>query len=100
MSRPTLLHLETALCVAHIGTFSGAARKLDATQPAISARVRELEASLGYRLFIRRGQRMEITPKGRQFLEQVEPHFLQLQSILSERESPVPGDQSASAVRR
>jgi len=76
--------------VAHIGTFSGAARKLDATQPAISARVRELEATLGYRLFARRGQRMEITPKGRQFLEQIEPHFLGLQGILNERESPIP----------
>ncbi len=90
MSRPTLLHLETALCVADIGTFSGAARKLDATQPAISARVRELEATLGYRLFSRRGQRMELTTKGRQFLEEVEPHFLRLQGILNARESPVP----------
>jgi DNA-binding transcriptional LysR family regulator len=90
VSRPTLLHLETALSVAHIGSFSGAARKLDATQPAISARVRELEATLGYRLFTRRGQRMELTTKGRQFLEQVEPLFLQLQGILNERESPVP----------
>ncbi|MBU7573344.1 MAG: LysR family transcriptional regulator [Hydrogenophaga sp.] len=90
MSRPTLLHIETALSVAHIGSFSGAARKLDATQPAISARVRELEAALGYRLFTRRGQRMELTVKGRQFLEQVEPLFVQLQGILNERESPVP----------
>ena len=90
MSRPTLLHLETALAVAHIGSFSGAARKLAATQPAISARVRELEASLGYRLFTRRGQRMELTPKGHQFLEQVEPLFVQLQGILSEHDAPVP----------
>ncbi|QHE87537.1 LysR family transcriptional regulator [Hydrogenophaga sp. BPS33] len=90
MSRPTLLHLETALSVAHIGSFSGAARKLDATQPAISARVRELEAVLGYRLFTRRGQRMELTTKGRQLLEQVEPLFFRLQEILNEREAPVP----------
>lgn len=90
MSRPSLIHLETALCVAQVGTFSGAARKLEATQPAISARVRELEATLGYRLFTRRGQRMEPTVKGRQFLEQIEPHFFQLQEILNERESPVP----------
>lgn len=90
MSRPTLLHLETALCVARIGSFSGAARKLNATQPAISARVRELEAALGYRLFTRRGQRMELTVKGRQFLEQVEPPFSRLQDIIHARESPVP----------
>lgn len=90
MPRPTLLHLETALSVAYIGSFSGAARKLDATQPAISARVRELEATLGYRLFTRRGQRMELTVKGRHFLEQVEPLVVQLQGILNERESPVP----------
>lgn len=90
MSRPTLLHLQTALSVAHIGSFSGAARKLDATQPAISARVRELESSLGYRLFTRRGQRMELTAKGHQFLEQVEPLFVQLQAILNEHDAPVP----------
>jgi DNA-binding transcriptional LysR family regulator len=90
LTRPTLLHLETALAVSHIGTFSGAARKLDATQPAITARVRDLESSLGYRLFIRRGQRMELTMKGRQFIEQIEPLFHQLRDILDARDSPVP----------
>lgn len=33
---------------------------------------------------------MELTVKGRLFLEQVEPLFVQLQGILNERESPVP----------
>lgn len=90
MNRPTLLHLETVICVSRVGSFSGAARKLNATQPAISARVRDLESSLGYKLFSRRGHKMELTLKGRQFLEDVEPIFCKLQNILNEREAPTP----------
>lgn len=90
MNRPTLIHIETVIYVSHIGTFSGAARKLNATQPAISARVRDLESSLGYKIFSRRGRRMELTQKGRKLLEEVEPIFSKLKSILNEREAPVP----------
>lgn len=90
VSKPTLINLEAALCVAQIGSFSGAARKLGATQPGISARIRDLENSLGYRLFVRHGQRMELTSRGRNFLEQVGPLFFRLQDLLNDKGSQIP----------
>lgn len=84
MARPTLLNLETALWVGRTGSFSGAARKLNASPSAIALRMRELEASLNVRIFVRRGQQMLPTAEGRDFLERVEPLMLGLQSLLGE----------------
>lgn len=84
MARPTLLNLETALWVDRIGSFSGAARKMNATQPAIALRIRELEGSLNFRIFVRHGQQMLPTPKGREFLERIEPLVRELQVALGE----------------
>lgn len=44
--------------------FSAAARALCVTQPAVTSHVRGLEASLGVRLFKRRGRRMVLTEAG------------------------------------
>jgi DNA-binding transcriptional LysR family regulator len=83
MARLTLLNLETALCVERIGTFSGAARRLNASQSAISLRIRELESSLGFKLFARRGQQMLPTPEGREFLDRVEPLVRELEMAVT-----------------
>ena len=52
-----------------VGTFGGFRRAADAlrlTQPAISARIRALEQSLGVELFAR-GQGVALSPAGRAF---------------------------------
>ncbi|MBU2603862.1 MAG: LysR family transcriptional regulator [Actinobacteria bacterium] len=49
---------------ARLQSFSAAARALHVTQPAITSHVRALEASLGVRLFRRRGRRMVLTETG------------------------------------
>jgi DNA-binding transcriptional LysR family regulator len=51
--------------IARSGSFSEAARLLNATQPAISNRIRELERLTGARLFERRGRAVRLTPAGR-----------------------------------
>jgi len=61
MNRIALYHLETLLWIARLGTFAAAAERLNTTQPAISARVRELEAQIGYAIFQREGRRMMLT---------------------------------------
>ena len=73
MSRPNLTHAETLCWIAKLGTFRAAAERMYTTQPAISARMRELEVSLGYALFEKRGRRMELTKQARQFVDRVEP---------------------------
>ena len=68
-----LQNAETLVWIARAGTFRAAAEKLYTTQPAISARMRELEHSLGVPLFEKRGRKLELTPAARRFIERVEP---------------------------
>lgn len=73
MARLNLTNFETVCTIARLGTFAAAAQRLHASQPAITARVRELEDSLGFELFQKRGRRMELTIRGRHFIERIEP---------------------------
>src|SRR3546814_18720347 len=56
INRIAFYHLETLLWIARLGTFAAAAERLNTTQPAISARVGELENHLGTVLFRREGR--------------------------------------------
>ncbi|RJG05306.1 LysR family transcriptional regulator [Noviherbaspirillum cavernae] len=68
----SLQQLETFYWIARLGGFHAAARHLHLTQPTISARIQELEDTLGVRLIERGRQRIEITPAGRDVLAQAE----------------------------
>jgi len=65
-------NLETFLMVAQLASFRGAAERLNATQPAISQRIAQLEADLGVRLLVRESRTVTPTPKGRELLLYVE----------------------------
>lgn len=66
--------------VATLGTFQQAADRLNATQPAISARIATLESRLGVKLFDRSGHRVALTPHGRQFMVYAEK-MLELRTL-------------------
>ena len=51
------------------GTFRGAAEKLNKSQPAISAMIRNLEADCGFQLFSREDYRPKLTREGRVFYD-------------------------------
>ena len=61
MSRLNLTNLETVCCIARAGTFYAAAERLNASQPTVTGRVRELEQSLGIQFFRKLGRNMELT---------------------------------------
>jgi DNA-binding transcriptional LysR family regulator len=82
INRISLYHLETLLWIARLGTFAAAAEKLNTTQPAISARVSELEERLGAKLFQRNGRAANLTPAGRQLVREYRPIWEQLQETL------------------
>lgn len=82
MKRIALYHLETLLAIARLGTFHAAAERLGTTQPAISARVRELEAQLGIAIFRREGRRMVLTVRGRQLVQDCEPLLARFEELL------------------
>jgi DNA-binding transcriptional LysR family regulator len=88
MSRLNLTNLETVCAIARLGTFSAASDRLHASQPAITARVRELESSLGIAFFQRRGRRMELTVEGRQFIDRVEPLVGQIEEAVLMHSDP------------
>lgn len=73
MRKLAIYHLETLLWIARLGTFRAAAERLNTTQPAISARVREIEAQLGIEVFRREGRGVVLTARGRQLVQDCEP---------------------------
>ena len=64
-----LHHLRLFRAVALDGTLTGAARRLNLSQSALSSQVRVLEAALGHDLFERRGRGLVLTEAGRIALE-------------------------------
>jgi DNA-binding transcriptional LysR family regulator len=60
--------LETFYWVVTLGSFAGAARKLNTTQPAISQRIANLEQAVGKKLVIRGARQATPTSSGRELL--------------------------------
>ncbi|MBD3745331.1 LysR family transcriptional regulator [Sphingopyxis sp.] len=82
INRISIYHLETLLWIDRLGTFSAAAERLNTTQPAVSARMRELEQRLGSTLFRRDGRTMSLTPAGRKLVNDCTPLLRDMQLAL------------------
>jgi DNA-binding transcriptional LysR family regulator len=67
-----LYQLELFVVVARTGTFTSAAKALHLSQPAISSRIHDLEASLGEQLFEQIGRRIFLTDAGNELLPRAE----------------------------
>lgn len=65
----TLAQLKAFERIARLGSFHAAARHIGITQPSISQRIRELEATLGVTLFTRHGPRVAMTAEGHALIE-------------------------------
>lgn len=65
---PPLDDVRVFEAAARLGNFSRAADELAVTQSAVSRRIQHLEAQLGAPLFVRRGPRIELTDRGREYL--------------------------------
>lgn len=70
-----LKSLETFYWVVTLGGFRAAAAKLNTTQPAVSARILQLEEDLGVELFDASSRRTTVTPRGKLLLSYVERMF-------------------------
>jgi DNA-binding transcriptional LysR family regulator len=82
--------IETFLWVVTLGSFRGAAQRLNTTQPAISQRIAQLERELGVKLLNRDHRVASPTPSGRQLMVYAE----KLIGLRSEMMADV-GDRSA-----
>ncbi|WP_257884778.1 LysR family transcriptional regulator [Variovorax sp. RO1] len=72
MLRITFRQLEAFHWAATLGSVNAAARHLFVSQPAITARVRELEGILGHALFARSQQGVQLTPTGVELFQHVQ----------------------------
>jgi LysR family transcriptional activator of nhaA len=68
-------HLYYFWTVAHEGSIAAATRKLHLTQPTISAQLRQLEESLGEKLFEKSGRGLTLTEAGRTSLRYADEIF-------------------------
>jgi DNA-binding transcriptional LysR family regulator len=83
--------IETFLWVVTLGSFRGAAQRLNTTQPAISQRIAQLEREMGVKLVSRDHRMASPTPSGRQLMVYAE----KLIGLRSEMMAEV-GDRSAT----
>jgi LysR family transcriptional regulator, carnitine catabolism transcriptional activator len=79
-----LAELETFVAVAESGSFSAAAQQLCVTQPAVTGRVRRLEAALGTTLLHRTTRRVETTTQGARLLAEANRTQQGLRSVIAD----------------
>lgn len=77
-----IAHLRAFLAVADLGGFGRAARSLKSSQPALSARIRDLEIKVGVTLFDRTTRRVDLSAAGREFLPQARKLLDDLEAAL------------------
>jgi LysR family transcriptional regulator, low CO2-responsive transcriptional regulator len=78
----TFRQIEIFLEICRVGNFSGAAGKLDVSQPAVSNAIRSLESQLGVELFERRrGASCVLTPAGITFREIAQQFIARCEAI-------------------
>lgn len=79
---PPLTALEAFVQVARSGSIKAAAEDLALSAPALSRRIQALERFLGYSLFERKHQQLEINPQGVSLLAEIAPALDQLSAAI------------------
>jgi len=83
MILPELRLLEAAIAVAQDLNFSRAAERLHIDQSTVTKRINALETQLGFKLFERNHQSVELTEPGRRFVEEAREAVLHMERAVS-----------------
>ena len=83
MALPEVRLLQAVIAVARDLNFSRAAERLHIGQSTLSKQVYELETQLGFRLFNRNHQTVEVTDAGRAFVEEAREAVLHMERAIS-----------------
>lgn len=75
---PSISMLSAFEAAARTGSFTAAASELALTQGAVSRQIKALEEQIGTALFVRKGQRVTLTPSGAQYAEPVRDALRQI----------------------
>lgn len=93
-----LYQLQLFCCVVEHGSYSQAAKSLIMTQPALSLQIKSLEKKLGARLFVRKGNKIELTEVG-ELVQQYASSLLSLENQLrSSVEELISGETGRIAI--
>ncbi|MGC2330030.1 MAG: LysR substrate-binding domain-containing protein [Candidatus Acidiferrales bacterium] len=76
-------HIKAFLAVARVGNFTRAAAELHVSQSALTVQIRQLEDTLGVRLFDRGKRRVALTHAGREVLVPLERILVDTEAIIS-----------------
>jgi molybdate transport repressor ModE-like protein len=79
-----LAPLRTLVAIAHHGTLTEAARRLNLSQPAATHQIRALERQLGVAVFERRGRGLVLTEAGRSVLARAQRVLAELEGMASD----------------
>lgn len=90
VSQLKLEHLRTFLAVCRFGSIKRAAERLNLTQPAVTARIKSLEETLGVALFERMPTGMRLTKRGDLLVHYAE-QFQHLSDLVDENVGDVAG---------
>jgi LysR family hydrogen peroxide-inducible transcriptional activator len=80
--RPSIRQLEYAVAVSEALSFRRAAEACHVSQPALSAQIRELESTLGVRLFERDRRRVLVTEAGQEVLRRARAVILAMDELV------------------
>lgn len=100
MARPEMRLLETAIVLAEELHFSRAAQRLRVDQSTVSKRIDELESQLGFRLFERSHQMVELTDGGRKFVQEARLALLHVERAIQSGRSAHEGAELVLNVGR
>ena len=78
-----LRQLRAFVSIGRLGSFTRAAEALHATQPALSAQIRELEEALGVKLFDRSTRSVSLTQAGEDLMPSVDTVLSDLSSVVA-----------------
>jgi len=82
MTPVTLRQMRAFLTIVRLGSFTGAARQLHLTQPALTVQLRQLEQALGVRLLDRTTRTATPTRIGAEFARALAPLLAELDTVL------------------
>src|SRR3974390_1708754 len=81
--RPNLAQIRSFVAIAKAGSFTGAARTIHPSQPALTVQIRQLEALLGVRLIDRNTRSVNLTRVGRELAAIFERVLHDLDSVVT-----------------
>jgi len=84
---PSLIALRVFEVAGRLQSFSHAAVELNVTQGAVSRQIRALEEELGIKLFTRLTRRVELTEDAREYLQEIQAAFKQIENATSRMRS-------------